>query len=105
RGRLGQGAGGQYGLRRHRGAAAVPPDERISVPGRGVVCERSRPGAVLEGIPDPTGRAPAPAAGEAPMKQRWLALGFAALLVNAGGLVAFPAPTVFYVGNVLLHIG
>ncbi|MBI1353898.1 MAG: tetratricopeptide repeat protein [Acidobacteria bacterium] len=38
------------------------------------------------------------------MMLRWLWLGFVILLLNAGWLTAFPAPTVFYVGNALLHI-
>jgi len=39
------------------------------------------------------------------MKLRWLGIGFLLLLLNSGWLVAFPAPTLFYVSNVLLHIG
>ncbi|HCC56460.1 MAG TPA: hypothetical protein DEQ47_04230 [Solibacterales bacterium] len=36
---------------------------------------------------------------------KWSAAGFVLLLVNTGYLVGFPAPTLVYVANVLLHLG
>jgi tetratricopeptide (TPR) repeat protein len=35
---------------------------------------------------------------------RWIAVLFLVLLVNTAYLAAFPAPTIFYMGNVLLHL-
>src|SRR5947199_6568126 len=35
---------------------------------------------------------------------KWSAIGFVVLLVNTGYLVGFPAPTLVYVANVLLHL-
>ena len=36
--------------------------------------------------------------------QKWLAIGFLLLLVNTAYITAFVQPTVFYMGNVLLHV-
>ena len=36
---------------------------------------------------------------------RALAIGFAVLLVNSGLVWAFPEASIFYVGNVMLHLG
>ncbi|MEZ5394076.1 MAG: tetratricopeptide repeat protein [Bryobacterales bacterium] len=38
-------------------------------------------------------------------KRTWLAAGLLLLVVNAGWLLAFPAPNLIYVGNVVAHIG
>lgn len=38
-------------------------------------------------------------------KRRWLAAGLLLLAVNSSWLVAFPAASLIYVGNVLAHIG
>ena len=35
----------------------------------------------------------------------WMAVLFLALLVNTAYLAAFASPTIFYMGNVLLHLG
>ncbi|HSF42761.1 MAG TPA: hypothetical protein VLT87_23350, partial [Thermoanaerobaculia bacterium] len=36
---------------------------------------------------------------------RWTAILFAVLLVNTAYLAAFASPTIFYMSNVLLHLG
>ena len=36
--------------------------------------------------------------------RKWLAVGFLLLLVNTAYVAAFPQPTIFYMGNVLLHV-
>ncbi len=36
--------------------------------------------------------------------REWIGIGFLVLLVNAGYLAAFASPTIFYMGNVLLHV-
>src|SRR5690242_10018120 len=38
-------------------------------------------------------------------RNKWLAVCFLVLLVNTGYIAAFASPTVFYMGNVLLHLG
>ena len=35
---------------------------------------------------------------------RWVAAGFLLLILNSAYLWAFASPTVFYMGNVLLHV-
>ena len=37
--------------------------------------------------------------------KKWLGVGLLVLLANAAYIAAFPSPTVFYVANVLLHLG
>jgi len=38
-------------------------------------------------------------------RNKWLAVCFLVLLVNTGYIAAFASPTIFYMGNVLLHLG
>ena len=38
-------------------------------------------------------------------RSSWIAIGFLLLLLNAGWLWAFPEPNLFYILNVLLHVG
>src|SRR5438445_7337744 len=39
------------------------------------------------------------------MKHRWLGILFLILVINSIYLVALPSPTVFYMGNSVLHLG
>src|SRR5947208_14326135 len=36
--------------------------------------------------------------------RKWLSVSFLLLLLNAAYIAAFPRPTIFYMGNVLLHV-
>ncbi len=38
------------------------------------------------------------------MRRRWLIIGFLALVVNSAYIWAFASPTIFYMGNVLVHV-
>src|SRR5579884_2420946 len=51
-----------------------------------------------------SGRRPPSFANESDMFRRLIAILFLFLLLNAAYIAAFPSPTLFYVGNVLLHL-
>ena len=38
-------------------------------------------------------------------RNKWLAVCFLVLLINTAYIAAFASPTIFYMGNVLLHLG
>src|SRR6185436_465047 len=109
--RLGQGRGRQHRLLADRRAPAVPRHVPISLSGGRALSRRRGPPARPGALPDPP-RPPsaAPVArtggGERMMRGKLVSLTvalFLALLVNTAYIAAFADPTIFYMGNVLVH--